>query len=100
MKVVWSNESVIRLIDIEEYISKDNSQRAKNFINKLINRGESLKEYPYKGRIVPEFSIPEIREILEKNYRLVYRMAKDRIEILTVFEGHRLIRPKEIFKNK
>ena len=100
MKVVWSNESLIRLIDIEEYISKDNSQRAKNFINKLINRGESLKEYPYKGRIVPEFSIPEIREILEKNYRLVYRMAKDRIEILTVFEGHRLIRPKEIFKNK
>jgi len=100
MKVVWTNESLNHLIDIEEYISKDSPQRAINYINKLINRGASLTEHPYKRRIIPEFSLPEMREILERNYRSVYRVAKDRIEILTVFEGHRLIRPKEIFKTK
>ena len=100
MKIIWTNESLNRLIEIENFISKDSPQRAISFVDKLIFRGESLADQPYKGRIVPEFSIAEIRELLEKNYRIVYRIAKDRIEILTIFEGHRLIRPKEIFKTK
>ena len=49
---------------------------------------------------MPELSVPEIREIVEQNYRIVYRITKTRIEILTIFEGHRLIRKKEIFKNR
>ena len=100
MKVIWTNESLNRLIEIEDYISKDNPNRALKFTDRIINRGESLTQFPNKGRIVPEFSIPEIREILEQNYRIVYRITKTRIEILTIFEGHRLIRTKEIFKNK
>lgn len=100
MKVIWTNESLNRLIEIEDYISKDNPNRALKFTDRIINRGESLAQFPNKGRIVPEFSIPEIREILEQNYRIVYRITKTRIEILTIFEGHRLIRTKEIFKNK
>jgi toxin ParE1/3/4 len=100
MKVIWTNESLNRLIEIEDYISKDNPNRAIKFTDRIINRGESLAQFPNKGRIVPEFSIPEIREILEQNYRIVYRITKTRIEILTIFEGHRLIRTKEIFKNK
>jgi addiction module RelE/StbE family toxin len=100
IKVIWTNESLNRLVDIEEYISEDNPHSAEKFVNTLIKRAESLKQHPNKGRIVPEFSIPEIREIIEKNYRIVYRVVKNRIEILTVFEGHRLIRTKEIFRNR
>ena len=100
MKVIWTKESFKRLAEIEDYIAKDNADRAIKFVNKLINRGESLANFPNKGRIVPEFSVPDIREILEQNYRIVYRITKTRIEILTVFEGHRLIRVKEIFNNK
>lgn len=100
MKVIWTKESFKHIAEIEDYISKDSPDKAIKFINKLINRGESLAKFPTKGRIVPEFSVPEIREIFEQNYRIVYRITKTRIEILTVFEGHRLIRVKEIFKNK
>jgi toxin ParE1/3/4 len=100
MKVFWTKESFKRISEIEDFIAKDSPDRAIKFINKLINRGESLSNFPTKGRIVPEFSVPEIREIIEQNYRIVYLITKTRIEILTVFEGHRLIRVKEIFKNK
>jgi hypothetical protein len=31
-----------------------------------------------------------------KKYRIVYRLNRSRIEILTVFEGHRLLRVGEI----
>lgn len=92
MKVIWSNESLKQLIEIEQFISKDNPERAIIFIDKLIDRGEKIKDYPFKGRIVPEFSINEIREVLEKSYRIVYRISENQIEILTVFEGHKLLR--------
>ena len=98
MKVVWSKESLRQLIEIEQFISRDNPDRAVKFINKLIDRGEKVKDYPYKGRIVPEFSTNEIREVFEKTYRIVYKISKDQIEILTVFEGHQLLRHDEVFR--
>ncbi len=98
MKVVWSKESLRQLIEIEQFISRDSPDRAVKFINKLIDRGEKVKDYPYKGRIVPEFSINEIREVFEKTYRIVYKISKDQIEILTVFEGHQLLRHDEVFR--
>ena len=98
MKVIWSKESLRQLIEIEQFISRDNPDRAVKFINKIIDRGEKLKYYPYKGRIVPEFSINEIREVFEKTYRIVYKISKDQIEILTVFEGHQLLSSDDVFK--
>jgi plasmid stabilization system protein ParE len=44
---------------------------------------------------VPEISNPEIRELLFKKYRIVYRVKKNAVEILTVFEGRRLLRVDE-----
>ena len=100
MKIVWSRESLQQLIEIENYISRDSPERAVQFINRLIDRAEKIKDYPYKGRVVPEFSINEIRKIFVKNYRIVYRISEKQIEILTVFEGHKLLKPLEILKNK
>ncbi len=48
------------------------------------------------GRIVPEISNPEIRELIVEKYRIVYRVQEADIEILTVFEGHKLLRIDEL----
>ena len=48
------------------------------------------------GRIVPEISNPEIRELIVEKYRIVYRVQEEDIEILTVFEGHKLLRIDEL----
>ena len=98
MKLTWTNEALNRLIEIEDYISEDSPRRGLNFVNQIIQKAESLKKYPKKGRIVPEFSIPEIREIIYKNYRIVYIVKEESLEILTVFDSHRLIRKDEIIK--
>jgi len=99
MKLLWTNEALNRLIEIEDYISEDSPQRAQKFTNQIINKAESLKKHPKKGRIVPEFSIPEIRELIYKNYRIVYIIKEESLEILTVFESHRLIRINDVFKD-
>ena len=97
--MIWSKESLKQLIEIEQFISKDNPERAIKFIDKLVDRGDAIKDYPFKGRIVPEFSINEIREVFEKSYRIVYRIFETKIEILTVFEGHKLLTLTEIYKS-
>jgi plasmid stabilization system protein ParE len=51
---------------------------------------------PRIGRTAPEISNPDIRELLFKKYRIVYRVNKNTVEILTVFEGRRLLRVDEI----
>ena len=99
MKLSWTKESLVRLQEIEEYISQDNIQSAINFIDKLISVAETIPNNPEKGRIVPELSIEKIREIIYKKYRIVYLVKAKSIEILTVFEGHKLLRKDELLKS-
>lgn len=97
MKVVWTAEALERLAEIEAFIARDSPQGAKQFVERLIQRGKSLAHSPKRGRIVPELNLPDIREIFLKSYRIVYRIHLSHVEILTVFEGHRLLRRSEIF---
>lgn len=96
MKLLWTKESLLRLREIEEYIARNNKIAAIKFVDKLISTGESIVNYPEKVRIVPELSLTNIREILYKNYRIVYMIKSKSVEILTVFEGHKLLRKDEI----
>lgn len=92
MKLLWTKESLIRLQEIEEYISLDNPVVAIEFVDKLISLAETLLNNPEKGRIGPELSLENIRELLYKNYRIAYLIKKSSIDILTVFEGHQLLK--------
>ena len=91
MKIYWTKESLLNIQEIEDFISLDNPNAAIKFTDKLISLVETLIDFPNKGRIVPELSIDQIREILHKNYRIVYLIKKNSIDILTVFEGHKLL---------
>ena len=96
MQFIWTREALERLTDIEDYISKDSQERAIKFINYLIDQAETLKDHPMIGRIVPEIGNENIRELIAKKYRIIYRVSDIRIEILTVFEGHRLLPIEEL----
>ena len=96
MQIIWTQEALNRLTDIENYISKDSPNRAITFINYLIDQGESLKDHPKIGHVVQELGNENIRELIAKKYRIIYRVSQNRVEILTVFEGHRLLRREEL----
>jgi len=52
---------------------------------------------PEIGRIVPELENSEIQELIEGNYRIVYRIkTRDYIEILTVHHTSRNLYSREI----
>lgn len=88
-KIVWTEKSIQDLLSIKEYISRDSVERAETWVQELFDAGESLESLPSRGRVVPEFGKDNIKELIIENYRLVYQIKKNSVEILTVFEGHR-----------
>ena len=94
MSVTWSREASENLAEIEAFIARDSPERALRFIDALIDHAEeNLADNPRSGGVVPETSNPDMRELIYRGYRIVYRLQEDALEILTVFEGHRLLRP-------
>jgi addiction module RelE/StbE family toxin len=96
MRIKWTNEALMRLFEIEDFISQDSPERAEKFIDQIIEHAETLSDKPLRGRTVPEISNPDIRELIFKKYRIVFRIKGNSFYILTVFEGHRLLRIDEI----
>jgi toxin ParE1/3/4 len=47
---------------------------------------------PNAGRRVPEMGRDDVREIIVRNYRIVYQVADDgTVTVLHVIEGHRTL---------
>lgn len=81
VKITWSDRA----------LSKDSEYFAINFASKIISSVEILKSFPNIGRIVPEYQNPEIRELIYRNYRIVYKYKTKFVEIITVFHGSKLL---------
>ena len=56
----------------------------------IIEAVDRVAEFPLSGRVVPEIRQESIREVVLGNYRIVYRVNPDNIEIATVFHASRL----------
>ncbi len=96
MKVVWTEQASRRLSEIEEFISRDRPDAAAKLIDKIVDRGDALARHPDRGRRLPEIPGSGLRELVVDSYRVVYRRTSNTIEVLTVFEGHRLLRRGEL----
>ncbi|MCK6649192.1 MAG: type II toxin-antitoxin system RelE/ParE family toxin [Bacteroidia bacterium] len=91
-QISWTKRSLKDLKAINDYIALDSDFYAKRFVTKLIDRVEQLIDFSESGRIVPEKNTPEIRELIEGNYRIFYRLQKDKITILRIHNSARKIK--------
>lgn len=76
------------LKEIREYISKDSIFYANKTVNEIINKTEYLLMFPYMGRKIPEYNNVNLRELIYKSYRIIYRVNSN-IDILKVFHCSR-----------
>ena len=89
VEIIWTDFAVEDLHSIHDYISKDSKYYADRYIDKLINRVEQLQTHPKSGRVVPEFELDTLRELIEGNYRIVYQINKASISIVRVHHAAR-----------
>jgi plasmid stabilization system protein ParE len=90
-QVIIAPSAQTDLADIVRYIAQHNSDAAARLGFELITRAESLADFPEIGRRVPEFRQPNLREIICRSYRIIYRLRRDnqRIEIVRFWHGAR-----------
>lgn len=91
MRVYWTPDAKVRLREIEAYIAKDAPQAARNTATRLIRRSLELEQPPLLGKRLHHYPDADIRELLERPYRLIYRVKADRIEIVTVMHYRQLM---------
>jgi len=100
MKVVWTAQAWERLMEIETFIAQDAPAAATKLIDRLISRTDALAHHPDRGRRLSEMPASGLRELVVGNYRIVYRRGSQVVEVLAVFEGHRLLRREELPENR
>ena len=89
MKILWTDPAIEDLRNLHGYIAKDSEEYANSFVERIILSVDKLANFPRIGRMVPEADQETIRELLYHNYRIIYRINNDLIEILTVVHGRR-----------
>ena len=90
-QVVLSPSARSDIQDIVRYISLDDPERAIYFGRFLIQCARSFRQFPMRGRIVPEFGNESVRELIARSYRIVYRLRDDErlIEIIRFWHAGR-----------
>jgi len=83
-KVRWSPKAANSFEEICNYISRDSEYYASIFAKKINAIIKDIPLFPKAGRIVPEYQDENLRERIFQNYRIVYRLKNDIIEIVMI----------------
>ena len=92
VRLIWTEFAIEDLRLIHEYISRDSKVYADRFIEKIINRVGQLESFTKSGRVVPELNSEIIRELIEGNYRIIYRIDPDIISIIRIHHSSRILK--------
>ena len=95
-EIRWTLQAADDLESITEFISQDSSQYARLFALDVFAAVERLLHFPELGRVVPEKESPHIRELIMGNYRIVYRLRDNHVELLPIHHGSRLLDPLKL----
>ena len=85
MKVKWTSHAENRVYEIAAYIALDSIMEAEKWVENIFDYVIRLEIFPESGRYIPELPTrKDLRELVFKNYRIVYRTEKTIVYILTV----------------
>ncbi|MEI7881209.1 MAG: type II toxin-antitoxin system RelE/ParE family toxin [bacterium] len=91
MKVHWTKTAQDHLAGINNFIAQNSPEYARHMVDRLTRRSEQIATFPQSGRIVPEYRLEQIREVIEGPYRIIYHIKSDQIDVLAVVHGARNI---------
>lgn len=94
LEIRWSKKAIRQVKKIGEYIEVDSPWQAERIVNLIYKCPERLHFSKGIGKIVREYSDPDIRELSVYSYRIIYRIKTESlVEIVAVVHGRQLLRP-------
>ena len=88
MRPNFLTECLNDIQQIQEYVALRSPIAGQQFVDAVFNRAEQLLDFPQLGRVVPELGRVSVREILYRQYRIIYRLLPNgRIDVIMVQSG-------------
>ena len=91
-RVIWTRQAVDDVEAIKTYVARDSDRYAGLLVERLVAAVGRLDLFPQSGRVVPEVGDESLREVIYGNYRVVYRLQAESVEVVTVYHAARLLR--------
>lgn len=92
-KITFAASSVNDLDDILSlYADQQAAAVGDKLLRKIVSQVERLGAFPESGRVVPEFGIPALREIICSPFRIIFRLDESRIRVVRVWRSERLLK--------
>ncbi len=94
IRVEWSQQAGKDLLNIIDYISQDSNDAAIRIFEKIKSKCKTLNRSPERGRVVPElkeYGIFSYHEIIVVPWRIIYRIANNKVYVLAVIDSRRNI---------
>ena len=92
MKIRLTNSAVDDLRELQFYYDEQLvPQVGKRLVTEILDRVETLTSNPDIGRIVPEFDVDNIRELIHKPFRVVYLRESKSIYVIRVWRSERIL---------
>ena len=91
VEIEWAPSAEKDLFEIIDYIAQDSPQYASLFYDQIRQKVEDLNSFPKLGRKVPELDDPNLRELILRNYRLIYQIFGEKIKIIRILHGSRIL---------
>ncbi len=90
-EVILSPRAIRDIEGIRAFIALRDSERyADRMVVRIYSAFDMIAQFPFGGRMVPEMGIATMREVIEGNYRIVYRtFGRERVEVITVYHSAR-----------
>ena len=99
VKVNWTPQSIEDIHNIREYYQDKSEKYSEQLTDKFFEKAELLEQHPLIGRIVPELGNTNLREMIFKNYRIIYHVvSEERVDILTIHNSFRPLSDESIFE--
>lgn len=93
--IFWTYTAKDDLNAIYDFIAINSIYYAKREIQKIYETTEILKSQPEMGKTVNEDNTFSLRELVYKNYRIIYEIiSSNRIDILFIHHGARSLKER------
>lgn len=90
-EVFWSENALRQLETIAQYLAQTSAVYAERIVDRILARTDQLAAFPESGHSVAKAPSDDIRELLEKPYRIIYLAQRARVDVLAVIHMSQLV---------
>lgn len=91
--ITFASSALEDLGELKAYYAQEGSPEAgMRIVAEIVGSIERLSAFPLSVRIVPEFNVPHLREIISPPFRIVYRHERSTVRIVRIWRSERLVK--------